>query len=146
VRGALAAGAASGAFRLVHFSIQTNHLHLIVEAKDRPALSRGAQGLFVRVARALNALWGRAGSVFADRHHDRILRTPREVWDALRYVLTNAHRHGALSAGVDPSSSGAWFDGWRGDARGGSALWPRARTWLLAHGWRRHGRIPLPGS
>ena len=69
----------SGMFRLVHYTMQDDHLHLICEAQDRLSLSRGMQGLTIRVARALNRAWARAGKVFADRYHDRILRSPREV-------------------------------------------------------------------
>lgn len=139
-------------FRLVQYSVQSNHLHLLAEARDRRALSRGLQGLFVRVARGLNKHWGRKGTVFADRYHDRILRTPREVRAALAYVLLNARRHGVGLVGVDLFSSGDWFRGWRKNDRRGpvrtSAIgrFPPvvlARTWLLRMGWRRYGRIGL---
>ena len=127
-------------FRLVHYSVQSNHLHLIAEAKNRRALTRGIQGLLIRIAKALNRLWRRAGRIFADRYHDRTLRTPREVRNTLKYVLHNARRHG-------PYSSGRWFDGWReGFAQRTDGIgWPvaLARTWLLSVGWRRHGRIGL---
>ena len=66
-------------FRLIHFSVQGNHLHLIVEAADAVRLSRGLQGLAVRIARRLNRLMGRAGKVFADRFHQHVLRSPVEV-------------------------------------------------------------------
>ena len=139
----------SGVFRLVHYSIQNDHLHLIVEAKDRTSLSRGIQGLAVRVAKGLNRLWERKGKVFADRYHDHILRTPREVKNALRYVLNNSRMAFWLKKRQrpDPYSSGAWFDGWRDydyDGHLGRAgPIARARTWLLQKGWRRHGLIPL---
>ncbi|MFN7669924.1 MAG: transposase, partial [Planctomycetota bacterium] len=74
-------------FRLLHFAILNDHLHFVVEAKDRTALSRGLQGLLIRLARGLNKLWGRKGKVFADRYHDRALKSPREVRNALVYVL-----------------------------------------------------------
>jgi hypothetical protein len=94
----------------------------------------------------LNALWKRAGKLFADRYHDHVLRTAREVRNALGYVLNNAARHGVESATgrPDPYSSSRWFDAWR-------KKWPahdappspvsRARTWLLSVGWLRHGSI-----
>jgi REP element-mobilizing transposase RayT len=125
-------------FRLIHFSVQSNHLHFIAEAEDRTSLTRGLQGLLIRIAKRLNKWWVRKGSVFSDRYHDRILRTPREVRNALAYVLNNARKHGvALAAGLlDPFASGAWFDGWRHVA--GLAT---ARSWLLRLGWRRHGPL-----
>jgi hypothetical protein len=117
---------------------------LIAEAGDREALSRGMQGLLIRIARALNALWKRSGSVFADRFHARAVRTPREVRAALVYVLQNARRHGIQLASIDPFSSGAWFDGWRTKLEFANGLPPivvSPRTWLLVEGWLRHGRI-----
>jgi REP element-mobilizing transposase RayT len=99
-------------FQVVHHSIQTNHLHLIVEATDRAALTSGLRGLLVRIARALNRLWCRQGSVFADRFHEHELRSPREVRNALVYVLQNLRKHGIALAGPDPLSSGPEFDGW----------------------------------
>ena len=41
-------------FRIIHWSVQYDHVHLIVEASDKTALSRGLQGLAVRVARYVN--------------------------------------------------------------------------------------------
>ena|SRR5688572_13642450 len=102
LRAAITAGCERGDFRLVHFSVQSNHLHLIVEGACRSALSRGMQGLTIRMARALNRLWRRFGSVFADRYYDRILRSPREVWNALRYVLCNARKHGRCGHAPTP--------------------------------------------
>lgn len=88
-------GSERAGFRLVHHAVQSNHAHLLVEARNRSSLSRGIGGLATRIARRLNRLWGRTGGIFADRYHDRILRTPREVRNALRYVLNNARKHGA---------------------------------------------------
>jgi REP element-mobilizing transposase RayT len=157
VFGALAAAAERFGMRVVHFSVQSNHLHLIVEAADRRALANGMRGLGVRMARRLNRAWGRRGRVVEHRYHARALYTPREVRHALAYVLANARRHGIALAGLDPCSSAAWFEGWRASgaargaaaARAGPAFVARARTWLLAVGWRRHGRIAtdvVPGE
>ena len=99
---ALARGQDRFGFRLVHFSVQSNHLHLIAEAADRRSLSRGLQGLSVRVARAVNRHLERTGRLFADRYHARALKTPRSVYFALRYVLLNARKH--LRGGIHPSS------------------------------------------
>ena len=153
VRSAITAGCERGGFRLVHYSVQSNHLHLLVEGGCRSAVSRGLQGVTIRMARALNRLWRRVGSVFADRYHDRILRSPSEVWTALRYVLCNARKHGAWSSRTrpDPCTSAAWFDGWRELEPEGAMPSPaaRGRTWLLGVGWRVFGLLsvaaaPLP--
>lgn len=147
VRDALASGACRFGMRLVHFSVQTNHLHLICETADERALGRGIQGLCVRLARRLNRLWQRSGRVFADRYHAHVLKTPREVRNALAYVLRNAAHHGIHFATPDPCSTGRWFDGWSDWRRSAhdvwSSPWPGALTWLLSLGWRRHGLIAL---
>jgi REP element-mobilizing transposase RayT len=141
---AIADGRERYGFRLNQFSLQSNHLHLIVEADDRRALSRGMKGVAVRIARTLNRLWKRKGSVFSDRFHARALRTPREVRSVLVYVLQNARRHGLRLLGVDPYSSGPWFDGWKqGIVLAGPGPGARATTWLLREGWRRHGLIAI---
>jgi len=153
LRRSFMAGCDRNGFRLNHFSVQGNHLHFIVEAKDRPALSRGLQGLSVRIARALNKLWKRKGRVFGDRYFDRILRTPREVKNALNYVLKNGHHHGnpqviAPEAPIDVFSSGMFFDGWRElrlediEVNEPPPL-AKARTWLLRKGWRRSGLLSI---
>src|SRR5687767_1676441 len=118
----------------------------MVEAADARALSRGMQGLLVRVVRALNGLWKRTGSVVADRYHAHILRTPREVRHALAYVLHNARHHGIQARGIDPYTSGIAFDGWRDapmDGTSAETAGVPARTWLLRVGWRRHGLIGI---
>jgi putative transposase len=127
-------------FRLVHYSVQSNHVHLICEALDRRELARGIQSLATRIAKRLNALWRRAGKLFADRYHDRILHTPREVRNALGYVLNNALHHGVpIPRGEpDPFSSAGWFSSWRGP----SPI-TRAKTWLLSIGWARHGPLEI---
>ena len=102
-------------FALVQFSVQQDHLHLLVEAENRQRLARGMQGLTIRIARALNRLWrGRLGSVFAERYFARAVRTAKEIERALAYVLNNARKHGAWSSPSqpDPFSSGRWYSGW----------------------------------
>lgn len=141
LRHALAAGSDRFGFLLVEFSIQSNHLHFIVESENARAIARGMQGLLVRVAKALNREWGRRGKVLADRYHARILRTPGAVRTALVYVLQNARKHGARILGVDAFSSGVWFEGWSDRVARTSRPIAMATTWLLKTGWLRGGRL-----
>ena len=155
IEGTFSRGCERSEFRLVHYSLQGNHAHLIVEARDRDALGRGMKAIGARLARAVNRVMRRSGPVLADRYHLRLLPTPKEVRNALRYVLLNARRHAAAAKAtlskavqIDPASSARWFDGWKGKRSGPGALEPpatrsvsRARTWLLSVGWRRHGLL-----
>src|SRR5262249_31679880 len=147
VRSALAAGKQKPGFRLVHFTVQGNHLHFICEADDRVRLSRGMQGLAILVAKRLNKRLDRRGKLFAERYHARILRSPRHVRNTLVYVLNNSRRHNPTISryGVDPLSSAPWFTGWKHPLRdrmaqreGPPPIVP-AETWLLVAGWRKGG-------
>jgi REP element-mobilizing transposase RayT len=119
--------------RLVEFSVQGNHLHLLVEVRDKLALRRGMSGLAIRIAKGLNRLMCRRGKVFADHYHSRILRTPTEAARARAYVLGNFDHHAAQR-------------GERGDTTGPDLLSSAGRqsrlvvepgTWLMSVGWRR---------
>ena len=140
-------------FRICQFSIQGNHIHLICEASDRRVLARGIQGWSVRVARRLNGKLSRVGTVFADRYHAEVIKTPRQMRNALCYVLQNARRHGVRLDrawhGIDPFSSAWWFDGWldhtwqHGLAPPEEQTVAPARSWLLRALWRRYGLIGI---
>jgi REP element-mobilizing transposase RayT len=150
VRAAMRAAKVQAGFRLVQFTIQGNHLHLLIEAKDAASMSRGVQALEIRIARAFNRLSGRHGRVFADRFHSRVLKTPKEVRTCLAYVLLNSNRHASMANGrLDPCASGRYFDGWKvapeappllGDEHEGSPV-TGPGTWLLEVGWRCHGLL-----
>jgi putative transposase len=146
IRRAIEAGHREG-FRVVHFSVMSNHLHLIVEAEGRRQLSRGLQGLKIRIAKQLNRLWTRRGSVFIERYHEREVATPTQTRNTLLYVLSNARKHAAQRGRslprrwVDPFSSARQFDGWRQPVRIEHGVVVSPRTWLLRVGWRRRGLL-----
>ena len=141
-------------FRVVHFSVQNDHVHLIVEAPDNEALTRGMRGLTIRLARTINRVTGHQGRVWGDRYHVQALSTPRQVRNTLLYVLANfrKHLHVTPRPALDPCSSARWFDGWTHPPPEGPPEHPPTaapRTWLLATGWRRHGLLSpaaAPGS
>jgi putative transposase len=113
-------------FRLVKFSVLGNHLHLIVEADDSVALSRGMQSLGTRLARALNKMLGREGTLFEDHYHSHLLKTPTEVANALDYVQTNARKHyGKIEIDYFSSEHAEWRD-----------LLAVPVSWLLDVGWK----------
>ncbi len=157
-------------FRICQFSIQGNHIHLLCEASNAYELGRGMQAFKVRVTNAINRHVSargieRAGTVFADRYHVEVLRNPRQVRNALCYVLQNARRHGAhryeRPGWVDPYSSARYFDGWEDIDAVHAAMGPLAAgadppvtpatTWLLTEGWQQWGligidEVPAAGS
>jgi REP element-mobilizing transposase RayT len=152
-------------FRIVHISIQRDHIHMIVEAESKKALSNGVRGFSISAARQINRAiterggGRRTGKVIADRFHARPLTSPRAVRNTVAYVLNNWRHHGedqasfARSWKVDPFSSGPVFTGWK-ELEGSSIPWPlrptyhpllvwRPRTWLLQSWDRFHPLISV---
>jgi hypothetical protein len=146
-------------FRVIHFSIQQDHGHFIVEG-DEPRRARGGMhGLAIRLALAVNrALGRRRGKVVGDRYHVRPLTTPRQMRTSMVYVLLNFRKHLNAPAGIDPRSSGSQFSGWQHRARldsadvasrpdaatggsGGAAATVAPATWMAIVGWRRAGGL-----
>ena len=109
-------------FRVVHFSVQSNHVHLVVEASDKRALAAGMRSVAIRIARYVNQLLTRRGRLWADRWHGRALTSPRAVRNTLVYVLANFRKHTnvAVPPGIDAFSSAVRFDGFRGFKSGGA--------------------------
>jgi REP element-mobilizing transposase RayT len=144
-------------FRVVHYSLQSNHVHLVVEAEHGASLSRGMQGLAVRLAHRINRALGRRGTFWADRFHSRELQTPGEVRRVLVYVHANYRKHEPkLPVGVDPYSSGVWFSGFSEERPLPLAVTisrstidverppvAQARSWLLRRGWLQAGTISM---
>jgi REP-associated tyrosine transposase len=124
----------------------------VIEAESAAELARGMKALGTRFARLVNRVFGRTGAALRDRYHLRVLRTPREVRNALAYVLLNVRKHRAqrglpTPSQVDPASSGRWFTGWTDDLRSHDPpVVAVATSWLLRLGWQRRGRIALTES
>jgi REP element-mobilizing transposase RayT len=148
-----------GEFRVAQFSVQRDHMHLVVEAAGKQAMGRGMKSVAARVARAANRIFRRSGPVLLGRYYVRALRTPREVRNALAYVLLNARKHWKQRTGsappvmLDEASSARWFDGWTLRQQQPKRSEPEpvapARSWLLRVGWRRHGLLDpaeVPGG
>ena len=155
----------NGVFRIVHLSIQKTHIHLLVEADNKLALSRGMQSFMISAAKHINREYSvkmklaerRRGSVFRDRYHQEIIETPRQARHALSYVLNNWRKHqedrraGTENWLVDPYSTGLHFTGWK-ERADEDVHWRRRetydplvvyfpKTWLLSEGWKKSGTV-----
>lgn len=147
-------------FRIVHVSLQRNHVHLLVEAEHKAALARGMQSFLISAARHINTALGdgmrrRRGEVFADRYHLEVITTPTQARHALSYVLGNWRKHGEDREGlpstwlVDPFSTGILFPDWA-ELQNKVLMWPirdtydplvvrTPQSWLLREGWKKGG-------
>lgn len=155
------AAAVKRKIKIIHYSIQHDHLHLMLEGKDKRELANGLRLLFSRIAFAVNHVARRHGSLFLERHHRRALTTPTEVRRAIVYILFNSRKHdmerGAYRAsafeGLDDRTSAPWFTGWDPRNCPSDGLLARCRqqqwtgpppvheptTWLSEKGWKRAG-------
>ena len=171
IRGAIRESQGAYGMRVIHYSIQSNHIHLLVEVDGselqpslrgvpvneirrseelaKLALAKGIKSLLVKIAKRLNArLWRRKGQVFEGRYYAESISTPLQMQRAIAYVLNNGQHHGATILRIDPYSSGRWFDGWEAPIATPSEPpeeWPVAapRTWFAGVGWKIHGPIPF---
>ena len=128
-------------FRVIHFSIQQDHGHFIVEGDEARRARGGVHGLAIRLALAVNRVLGRKGKVVGDRYHARPLTTPRRMRTSMVYVLLNFRKHLRAPACIDPRSSGPHFPGWEAvpvatDVAPATAL---PDTWMARVGWRLAG-------
>jgi putative transposase len=163
----LASDEVNGAFRIVHISIQRTHIHLIVEADNKLALTRGMLSFMTSAAKHINAEYSvqrklarrRRGPVFADRYHQQVIKTPRQARRTLSYVLNNWRKHRedqepfAKHWDMDPFSSGISFGAWKEYDNVPFMTKPPPtyeslvvylpKTWLLREGWRKSGPISM---
>lgn len=80
--------ARSHGLRIIHFSLQSNHIHLLIESESNEILTRGMRSLTVTMAKGL-----KAGRVQLERYHLHVLRTIREAKHAAEYILFNQQKH-----------------------------------------------------
>jgi REP element-mobilizing transposase RayT len=149
-------------FRICHISIQGTHVHLLVEADDKDALSRGMKSFEISAAKRLNRAISRRsgvprrGGVFDDRYHREVIDNPRQARNCLAYVLNNWQKHGENARGparnwkLDPYSTAMAFTGWAEQPPVWFAPPTYERmavmvpeTWLLAASWRLHSPISI---
>ena len=140
-------------FRIVHISIQNNHLHLIAEASNEDRLRNGMAGFAIRTARAINRVLGRRGKLFKFRYKAKQIRTREYARNVIAYVLNNWRRHnedlydrGGYRQVFDTYSSAYSFTGWIENPRHKPRSFEplpvsRPRTALLASDWLWYGLI-----
>ncbi len=74
--------------RVIHYSLQHNHVHLILEATSNEVLERGMRSLTVTMGKGL-----KKGKIQLKRYHLHVLRGLRETKNAIHYVLFNEQKH-----------------------------------------------------
>ena len=106
--------------RVTHFAILSNHIHAIVEADSNEALSSGMTSLKTAIAWFFRRKF--EGALYDGRYHLHVLKSPREVRNAVQYVEFNESKHRKAKPFVDRYSSA--------DPRNQEMV-AEARCWLL---------------
>jgi hypothetical protein len=138
--------------RVVHYTVEWDHIHMLLECSNNKALSQGMKSLGASFGRAIRKFAGGKGRVFKERFHMRVLKTPTEVRNAMAYVLTNTSKHHKMAPGPTPYSSGMYFSEWKKllGRRAGPNLREfvpltsklpeflcEPKSWLAREGWRK---------
>jgi hypothetical protein len=135
-------------FQIAHHSVQSNHVHLIVEALDGQTIARKMNGFMGSFAKRLNVELGRRGPVWRERYFARDIVDARDMHNVLTYVFDNAKKHGEIprdAPQLDPFSSAWTFDGWDRlvELPPEPFRWkpPVPRTERLERDWIAHGLL-----
>lgn len=75
-------------FYITHFTLQSNHIHIIAETTETALLIKGMRSLTGTIVKRIGK-----GSIQIERYHLHILKNPTEVLNAVKYVLNNDVKH-----------------------------------------------------
>jgi putative transposase len=130
-----------------HFTIESTHIHFMGETENNDLLTKGILSLQSCIVWALRKIFGHYGDVFQGRYHLHELETPREVRNALLYVIFNHAKHCKVERFADAFSSAHAFEELHRFVRkpGRPPRWQNqleralapAKSWLQTRGWKR---------
>lgn len=79
--------------KIIHFALEFNHVHLLVEAGNHQILHRGMQALGISLAKGINKMKQKKGAVYKHRYHFRQITCARELKNVIHYILSNCKKH-----------------------------------------------------
>lgn len=88
--------------RIIHYTLEYNHIHLLVEAADKQTVHQGMQSFGITFAKKINAIKRLKGTVYKHRYHLRKINSPRELKNVLYYIFNNGIHHKRTSTVLDP--------------------------------------------
>lgn len=91
--------------KIIHYTLEYNHVHLLVEADTHHALHRGMQAFGISFSKAINKTKRLKGTVYKHRYHFRQICSSRELKNVLHYIFHNGIKHGRTSSLIDPFNS-----------------------------------------
>ena len=91
--------------RIIHFSLEYDHVHLLVEAADNVELGKGMQSFGVTLSKAINRMRKMKGTVYKHRYHFRQISSSRELKYVMKYIFSNGVKHGTAKTIINPFNS-----------------------------------------
>lgn len=91
--------------KIIHYTLEYDHVHLLVETDNKTALARGMQSFGISFSKSINKIKKAQGKVFKTRYHYRKLKTPAEVKNVFNYIFGNSLKHKKAISIVSPYNS-----------------------------------------
>jgi REP element-mobilizing transposase RayT len=101
---AILKGRSSG-LRIIHFTLEYDHVHLLVESDCKIKLGRGMMRFGVTLAKGINKFQKGSGQVYKHRYHQRFINSGRDLKNVLNYIFKNGLKHKTASTLVNPFNS-----------------------------------------
>jgi REP element-mobilizing transposase RayT len=87
--------------KIVHYTLEYNHVHLLVESVDNKILHKGMQAFGITIAKAINKIKRTKGAVYKNRYHLRVIDSPRQLKNVLHYIFSNGVKHKRTKSQID---------------------------------------------
>ncbi len=91
--------------RVIHYTLEYNHLHLLVECDNHKRLGKGMQAFGISIAKAINRIKLLKGAVYKHRYHLRKITSGRDLKNVLHYIFNNGIKHKRATSIIDPYNS-----------------------------------------
>jgi hypothetical protein len=91
--------------RVIHYSLEHDHIHLYAESSDNKILGKAMKALGGSLVKRINKHFLSKGRCYKTRYHLRILRSATEVKNVINYILKNGIKHRRTKSVIDPYNS-----------------------------------------
>jgi REP element-mobilizing transposase RayT len=99
--------------KIIHYSLEHDHVHLFAEGESNLILSKGMQGLGVSLSKRINNALKIKGQRYKTRYHLRVLKSATEVKNVINYILKNGIKHKRCKTVINAFNSAIVLHEWR---------------------------------
>lgn len=113
--------------KIIHYTLEYNHIHLLVEAASNRVLHSGMQAFGISLAKGINRFKRLKGTVYKHRYHYRQISSPRDLKNVLHYIFHNGIKHKRTRFALD------LYNSYLAEKR----LWAEIKLRPELNGWQR---------